>query len=196
MPIGFGSAIIADQQGHLYISQGFMIAGHPEATAGTGWYRYDINTGQWHQLASLPLGLGYIILAPDNHGGILMLTGSHDAGQHEPTSQIYRYDITQNTWRLEQATSPSALSGTASCLDQHGHIVIIGGYDPIHNVTLAQTWLVNLQTLQWQPLPPLPQGGSFLGAAACDGKGHVYLVRGANNLARPTTDFLILTLPS
>jgi hypothetical protein len=81
--------------------------------------------------------------------------------------------------------------GSAMTADQHGHIVFIGGYDPIHNVTPAQTWLVNLQ-----PLPPLPQGGSFLGAAACDGKGHVYLVHGANNPARPTTDFLILTFPS
>src|SRR5205807_1392071 len=29
MPLGFGSALVADQQGHLYIAQGFMRAGQP-----------------------------------------------------------------------------------------------------------------------------------------------------------------------
>jgi len=46
--------MIADQDGHLYLSQGFMQTGNPQAQAGSGWYRYDIPTGQWHTLAPLP----------------------------------------------------------------------------------------------------------------------------------------------
>jgi serine/threonine protein kinase len=191
---GFGATMLADQQGHLYISQGFMIPGNPHTVAGRGWYRYDIASGQWHTLAPLPLGLGYVVLAPDGRGGILMLGGSRDAGQHLPTQQVYRYDIQQNTWTLEQATAPMPLSGVASCLDGQGHLVIIGGYDYMHNTSLDSAWRFDLHTLQWQALPPLPSGGSLLGAAACDGMGHIYLERGANTTTRPTADFLELTI--
>ena len=192
--LGFGGAMLADQQGHLYITQGFMIPGNPHTVAGRGWYRYDIVTRQWHALAPLPLGLGYVVLAPGGQSGILMLGGSRDAGQHLPTQQVYRYDIQQNAWTLEQATAPLPLSGVASCLDGQGHIVIIGGYDYMHNTSLGSAWRFDLHTLQWQALPPLPSGGSLLGAAACDGMGHVYLERGANTTTRPTADFLELTI--
>ncbi len=191
---GFGGAMLADQQGHLYITQGFMIPGVPRVQAGRGWYRYDIATGQWHTLAPLPLGLGYVVLAPDGQGGILMLGGSRDAGQHLPTQQVYRYDIQQNAWTLEQATAPAPFSGAASCLDGQGHIVIIGGYNFMHNTSLSNAWLVDLHTLQWKALPSLPSGGSLLGNAACDGMGHVYLERGATNPSRPTADFWELTI--
>ena len=194
-PIGFAAAMIADQQGHLYISQGFMSAGNPFSIAGNGWYRYDIATGQWHVLAPMPVGLGYVVLSPDNTGGILLLGGSTDAGQHTPSTKIYRYDITQNTWLTEPTTSPIPLTGAASCLNGQNQLVIIGGYDAIHNQTLAQTWLVDLPTLHWSSASPLPKGGSFLGTAACDSSGHVYLVRGANDPSQPTPDFGELTLP-
>ncbi|HLX40912.1 MAG TPA: serine/threonine-protein kinase, partial [Ktedonobacteraceae bacterium] len=97
-PIGFGGAMIADQQGHLYITQGFMKAGNPRTLASNGWYRYDSASGQWHTLAPMPLGLGYVVLAPDGNGGILLLGGATNAGQNLSTMQIYRYNIATNTW--------------------------------------------------------------------------------------------------
>ncbi|MEO8972922.1 MAG: protein kinase [Ktedonobacteraceae bacterium] len=193
-PIGFGGAMVADQQGHLYITQGFMKAGNPRTLASTGWYRYDISTGQWHTLAPMPIGLGYVVLAPNGNGGILLLGGSTDAGQNLSTMQVYRYDIATNSWTPEPAAAPEVLSGSASCLNGTSQLVIIGGYDSAHGKSLNQTWLFNLHTLQWTPLAPLPDGGSLLGAAACDGNGHVYLMRGANDPAHPTADFWELTI--
>ncbi len=96
--LGFGNTMIADQQGHLYITEGFTAPGNPHALAGTGWYRYDIASGRWETLAALPVGAGYVILAPDGQGGILMIGGAKDAGEHMPISQLYRYDTQQNTW--------------------------------------------------------------------------------------------------
>ena len=191
--LGFGSTMIADQQGHLYITQGFTAPGNPRTLAGTGWYRYDIATGQWDVLAMLPVGTGYTLLAPNGHGGILMIGGSRDAGQSIPITQVYRYNIPQNTWTLEPSTTPTDISGAASCLDGQGHLVIIGGYDAQHAVILSTSWQVTLSTLAWQPLPPLPSSGSLLGAAACDGNGHVFLERGASTGGTPTADFLDLT---
>lgn len=195
--IGFGAAMLADQQGHLYITQGFMRPGDPQAHAGTGWYRYDIASGRWHILAPLPVGLGYIALASDDAGGIVLLGGAMDAGQHLPSTHIYRYDITNDAWTKDQVSSPLAFSGAASCVDGQGHMVIVGGsagYDTASERVLAQSWLVDLYTLHWQALAPLPSGGSLLGTAACDGHGHVFLVRGANDSGNPTTDFLMLTV--
>ncbi len=192
--IGFGAAMVADHHGHLYITQGFMSAGNPRTQAGTGWYLYDIASGQWHVLAPLPAGLGYGVLALDNASGILLLGGSMDAGQSSPTRQIYHYDIAHNAWTTEQATSPAQISGASSCLNGPEQLVIVGGYDPISNKTSGRTWLVDLHTLRWLPLASLPSGGSLLGTAACDGAEHVFLTRGANDPSRPTPDFWELTI--
>ena len=189
VPIGFGAAMVADHHGHLYITEGFLQAGSPRVLAGTGWYRYDIASGVWHSLAPLPVGLGYVVLAPDSSGGILLLGGAKDAWQHLPTSQVYRYDILQNVWTQEPSPTPVAFSGAASCLSDRGHMVIVGGYDAVHDTAMDQSWLLDLQTLHWTPLAPLPSGGSLLGASACDGQGHVFLVRGATDPTHPTADF-------
>lgn len=195
--IGFGAAMLADQQGHLYITQGFIKPGDPQARAGSGWYRYDIANGRWHILNPLPTGLGYVALASDGAGGIVLLGGAMDAGQHLLSMHVYRYDIMSDAWTQEQALSPLAFSGAASCVDGHGHIVIVGGsegYNATGERVLDQSWLVDLHTLRWQALAPLPSGGSLLGAAACDGQGHVFLIRGANDSGDPTTDFLMLSI--
>ena len=141
-------------------------------------------------------GLGYVTLAPDGQGGILLIGGSKDAGQQQSSSHIYRYDTTQNTWVLEPTSAPQAISGAASCLDGHNHLVILGGYNTAHANAFATAWLVTLNTLNWTALPTLPGGGSLLGAAACNGAGHVFLERGANSSGHPTSDFLELTLQS
>ena len=90
---------------------------------------------------------------------------------------------------------PGPLSGAESCPDGQGHLVVIGGYDATNNQSLNMAQLLDLSTLTWQALAPLPDGGSLLGTAVCDGAGHVYVTRGANNPTRPTGDFLELTLP-
>lgn len=194
MSVGFGSAMVADQQGHLYIAQGFMNSQNPHAQADTGWYRYDIVTGQWHLLAPLPQGVGYEHLVFDGSGGILLLGGSLDVGQHQQTKNIYRYDVVQNSWALEPTTAPQLLSGAASCWLRQDQMVIVGGYDAIHHLSLSQAWFVDLHTLSWVRLAQIPSGGSVSGAIACDSQGHVFLERGASDPSSPTTDFLELTI--
>src|SRR5579859_56004 len=191
--IGFGTAMLDDQAGHLYITEGFSTPGNLRAQAGRGWYRYDIRTGTWEIPTPLPTGLGYVTLAPDGQGGILLIGGSKDEGQRQPSSRIYRYDMSRNTWTLEPTSAPQPVSGGTGCLDGQNHLVILGGYDAAHASARATAWLVTLNTLNWTTLPALP-GGSQLGAAACDGAGHVFLERGGNNSGRPTADFLELTL--
>lgn len=189
MPIGFGGSILADRQGHLYISQGFLRAGDGHAQAGTGWYRYDIGTAQWHQLATLPVGLGYVFTASDDNGGILLMGGSSDAGQQSPTNKIYRYDIASDSWTQATDSLPQAISGAAGCQVWPGQLALVGGYDPAHDSGTKTTWLLDLHTLKWRSLVDLTIGGSVLGAAACDGKGHLFLERGTNNPKVPTSDY-------
>ncbi|HEX7734396.1 MAG TPA: protein kinase [Ktedonobacteraceae bacterium] len=195
LPLGFGGSMLADQQGHLYLTEGFLTAGSPYALAGTGWYRYDIASGLWHNLTTLPVGLGYVQLAQDASGDILLIGGSRDAGLHQPSTHIYRFNPQQNAWSLDSNAIPGPISGASSCPDGQGNLVVIGGYNPTLNRAFNTAWLFNLQNLQWRALPPLPSGGSVLGTASCDGRGHVYLTRGASNPAKPTADFFELTLP-
>jgi len=191
--LGFGGSIVADTQGHLYITQGFTQSGDAQQ-AGTGWYRYDIATGQWHVLSPLPAGLGYVVLAAESDTSIALIGGATDAGQHKQTNAVYKYDTTSNVWEQATTNAPIALSGAASCVVRSGQIAIIGGYDPTHNKGLDQAWLVDVHTMKWTPLTHLPTGGSVLGAAASDGQGHVFLVRGASDLSQPTSDFWELTI--
>lgn len=193
--LGFGGSMLADQQGHLYLTEGFLTPGSPSTQAGAGWYRYDIASGLWQTLARLPLGLGYVQLALNANGNIVMLGGARDAGQREPSSQIYLYNVGQNTWTLEAQSAPEHISGAESCSDGQGNLVIAGGYDAAQNRSFNTVWLLNLQTFAAYPLPTLPNGGSVLGTASCDGHGHVYITRGANDPTQPTRDFLELTLP-
>src|SRR5260370_5528003 len=174
---GFGSAMLADHMGHLYMTEGFTTPGYPLAQAGTGWYRYDISTATWKILTPLPTGSGYVSLAPDGQGGILLIGGSKDAGQRQPTSNIYRYDTSQNTWTLESTSAPEAMSGAASCLDGQGHLVILGGFNPTQTATLTSAWLGTLRPLSWNALPALPGSRSLLGAAALDSPWHAFLER-------------------
>lgn len=194
MPIGFGGAMLSDQPGHLYILQGFMTAGNPDAQAGTGWYRYDLESAQWQHLAPLPQGLGYGMLASDNNGGILLLGGARDAGQRHQTSAIYRYDIVHNTWTKMQATLPQPLSGATGCLINPDQFVVLGGYSAVHKNGLRHAWVFNPRTLHWQDLPVPPFGGSVFGAAACDAEGHIFVERGASDPQSPTRDFWELVL--
>ena len=192
--LGFGNSMVADTQGHLYITQGFTHSGASQR-AGTGWYRYDIATGQWHVLAPLPKGLGYIVLAVENDKSIVLIGGATDTGQHAQTNAIYIYNTRSDTWQHASTEAPVALSGTANCIVRPGQLAIIGGYDPVHNKGLDTAWLVDIHTLKWTPLAQLPTGASVLGAATSDGQGHVFLVRGASDPSQPTADFWELTVP-
>jgi serine/threonine protein kinase len=193
--VGLGSSMFADQQGHLYLTEGFLTPDDPTAQAGLGWYRYDIASGLWHVLANLPVGLGYAQLAPDDNGNIFLLGGASDAGQHTLNLSIYRYNSQQDAWSLASTAAPAPLSGAESCADGKGRLVLIGGYTAAPAQSLRTAWLLNLQRLSWQSLAALPGGGSQFGTAACDGLGHVYVTRGAKSPTQPTTDFFKLTLP-
>lgn len=187
--IGFGGSILVDKQDHLYITQGFTRAGRPGAQAGTGWYRYDIDTEQWHQLAPLPAGLGYTLLAADNHGSIFIFGGATDAGQQQPTDQAYRYDITRNSWNQVSGPLPHEISGASGCIIRSGELFLVGGYNAMPPTGPAEAWQVNLTTLKWQRLPAAPFDSAELGNAVCDGNGHVYIERGGNGMHHPTSDF-------
>ena len=191
--LGFGNSMTADTQGHLYITQGFTQSGASQR-AGTGWYRYDIATGQWHVLAPLPIGLGYVVLAAESNTSIVLIGGATDAGQHIQTNTEYTYNTSSDSWQQVATNAPYALSGTASCIVRPGQLAIIGGYDNTRNKGLDTAWLVNIHTMKWTPLAQLPTGSSVLGAAASDGQGHVFLVRGASDPSQPTADFWELTV--
>ncbi|GHO53972.1 protein kinase domain-containing protein [Ktedonobacter robiniae] len=194
IPLGFGLSMLTDQQGDVYLTQGFSKAGAGQTVAGTGWYRYTPHTGQWQALAPLPQGLGYVMLALTSQNQILLLGGASDAAQAHPSNAIYRYDSAHNAWHKEQATLPTPLSGSSSCAPSSDQLVMLGGFDATHNSSLARSWLLDLKTLHASALPDIPNGGSLLGTATCDTQGHFYLLRGTRDPGIPTADFMQLTL--
>ncbi|HYT27834.1 MAG TPA: protein kinase [Ktedonobacteraceae bacterium] len=191
---GYGGSMIADQQGHLFLTQGYMHGFGTHTSAGTGWYRYDIAQNQWATLAPLPVGVGYTVLAPDGHGGLVLLGGVTDTEQKNGSTAIYRYRMASNSWTTEQMTAPANINGSASCDLGNGRVVVVGGYDPTNNIVLDTAWFIDLNTLHATQLASIP-GGTRLGTAAYDGAGNVYVVVGAKNGPEvPTADFWRLSL--
>ena len=192
---GYGGSMIADLTGHLYLTQGFMDVYGSYTSAGTGWYRYDIASGQWNTLAALPQGVAYAVLAADRQGNFVLMGGATDTEQTHGTQGVYRYSIARDSWENVQAFAPIAFNGAASCDLGNGQVVVVGGYDPARQVALNSTWLIDLRTFQSRQLASLPAGGSRLGAMAYDGKSNAYLVRGVvNDPDQPTQDFWQLHL--
>lgn len=191
---GYGGSMIADQTGHLYLTQGFMHGYGTGTSAGNGWYRYNIASNQWTTLAPLLQGVAYSVLGSDLSGGFVLIGGVTDTEQNYGTQTIYRYHIAQDSWGQEQVTAPLAFNGAASCDLGNGQVVVMGGYDPGQRSALNSTWLIDLNTLNARSLTSLP-AGSHLGAAAYDGAGNIYLVRGVvNDPNQPTSDFWQLKL--
>jgi len=191
---GYGGSMLADQNGHLYLMQGFMQVFGTHSSAGAGWYRYNIVQNQWDVLASLPLGVAYAVLAFDSQGNIVLMGGVTDTEQANGTNGIYRYNVAQNSWTQENKRTPQTFNGASSCAVGNGQVMVVGGYDPTNNVTLSNVWLIDSNTLNARPLASLPGGGSRLGTAACDGAGNVYVTRGIiNDPDSPTADFLHLS---
>ncbi len=191
---GYGGSMLADQNGQLYLTQGFMQPVDTHTSAGSGWYRYNIMQDQWETLRPLPVGVAYAVLAFDHQGNVVLMGGAKDTEQINASYGIYRYNLAQDEWTEEQETLPQALNGAASCVVGNGQIIVVGGYDPTNNVTLSNVWMIDPDTLDMRPLASLPGGGSHLGAAACDGAGNVYVVRGISNDAHvPTKDFFSLS---
>jgi serine/threonine protein kinase len=189
---GYGGSMIIDQQGYLYLTQGFMQPIYSYTSAGTGWYRYNTTLDQWDVLASLPAGVAYAVLGFDSQGNIVLMGGATDTEQSNGTSGIYRYNVAQNVWTDTQKRTPQPFNGAANCTVGNGQVVVVGGYDPANNVTLSNAWLIDLNTLNAQPLASLPGGGARLGTA-CNVAGHIYLTRGIlQNADLPTADFLYL----
>ncbi|MEO8970621.1 MAG: protein kinase [Ktedonobacteraceae bacterium] len=191
---GYGGSMIADQMGHLYLMQGFMHGYGTGTSAGSGWYRYDIASNQWYTLAPLLQGVAYAVLASDLSGSFVLMGGVTDTEQKYGVRTIYRYHIAQDSWSQEQVTAPIAFNGAASCALGNGQVVVMGGYDPVQQIALTSTWLIDLHTLNARSLTPLPDG-SRLGTAAYDGAENIYLVRGVvNDPNQPTSDFWQLRL--
>jgi serine/threonine protein kinase len=194
LTFGFGSALLADQQGHLYLSQGFLTAGNPHTQAGRSWYRYNIIKKKWHQLSPMPVGLGYAVLALDDADGILLLGGSSDAGQQKQSDKMYRYDIARNSWSQLPTVLPWPVSGESACAPYPDMLALIGGVDPVRLVGTNNVLLLDLRTLHSSPLPAFPAGGTTMGNAVCDGAGHLFLLRGTVDLKSATRDFWMLTI--
>jgi hypothetical protein len=123
-----------------------------------------------------------------------LLGGATDAGQQHQSERVYRYDIAHNQWHQEPLTLPHPLSGSESCIVDTNHLLVIGGYDANRKQGLHEAWLVDMRTQRWTQLDPFPKGGTVLGAVACDGSGHAYLLRGASDPTHPTADFWLLTI--
>jgi N-acetylneuraminic acid mutarotase len=193
---GYGGSMVADQNGNLYIMQGFMqpLAKSADYLAGTGWYQYNSAQNTWKILQLLPVGVGYTVLVLDGQGGIVMMGGVTETNQNNGTTAIYRYQILSDSWTQEQTNAPQAFNGAAGCSLGNGKAVVVGGWDPARQQVLSSAWLIDLHTLQSTALSPIP-GGSRLGTATCDGAGNVYLVRGVQyDSNSPTQDFWRLSL--
>ncbi len=162
-----------DNNGHLFVTTGLL----DWTTPTDGFYRYDIATDSWTQLASTPQRMFDSKSAYDGAGHIYLIQG----GNYSFTAvhNFYRYDIASNTWSQLPPVPLDYVAEAASCSDGR-HMFVTGGnlYDVQHFYSFDMT------TLVWTELasPPGIMSGDSLryawqNACATDGQG-VYLFGG------------------
>jgi N-acetylneuraminic acid mutarotase len=85
---------------------------------------FDVVTGVWSAVASLPLVLSHVHNSTFLSGGKVTVAGGSTAGV-TPSSDVLQYDPATNTWK-EIGDLPTALSApTVDLLG--GHIIVTGG---------------------------------------------------------------------
>ena len=142
-------------------------------------FRYNINTNQWSQVASIPSNprqyasgfsydsLGFVF------GGII------DSGDF--VSDLWIYNSHLDSWTV--ASTPLEGRAKASALRLGKYAYIFGGVND--SLIFGDLWRLDIQIMQWKRIDSLPMGPRFDMVSECrNGVGYCGLGQDSNHLYR------------
>jgi N-acetylneuraminic acid mutarotase len=142
--------------GMVYYSGGYNGDDEPTAT----FWQYDAAADAWTALANLPEPMAEHALVV--HGGSIYLFPSN-------SSDIWRYTIATNTWRVVEPLTPAPSLWDFLAVATEEHIFRIGGYDYLTDEAISQVWGYSVAEERFEEFPALlrahdqPVGGLLNG---------------------------------
>jgi len=131
---------------------------------------YDPVSDSWTRLADRP--------SPVTHAGVAVVNGEvwvvgGFAGDHPgaATAEVWRYNVTNNTW----APGPSLPEprGSGALVELDGELHFFGGVKADRDTDCADHWVLRLDDPgAWQPRAPMLHGRNHLSGTVLDGKIH------------------------
>ena len=120
--------------------------------------------------------------------GRVTVIGGMDVMSGLPSSTLVSLDRpTGRRWEVRLPAMPTARYA-ASAAASASHLVVAGGFglwergEEIEDTTcLATVELLDLNTMTWSSVAPLPIGVTFMSIASCDQQGMIYLLGGLGN---------------
>jgi N-acetylneuraminic acid mutarotase len=120
---------------------------------------YDLLTGSYARLASMPVAVGITGAASDGKE-IFVAGGYTTSAPYKSTLQIY--NISTNTWTLGPIMPVGAAATSAAVMD--GNLYVVGGYNSTTS-SRDNTQIFNIHDRTWSAGPALPAarfGGSLV----------------------------------
>ncbi len=152
------------------------------ATANTNGYVYTTGGGAGAAIAAKTFAVHDFAFATDNLHRLYSIGGATGSGTTAGTSSVERYDASTNSWTT-LAPLPEARVSALGTYDGHGHIVAIGGIEPVSGLAKTTVFSYDIGANTWSQLSALPSGSSAGCTAALGADGLVYVIGGTNSAA-------------
>lgn len=147
---------------------------------------YNVRTQLWATASDKPGKAGGGIRGAGTKQGQLFVAGGYDQTNRQATDEAWVGTVnTQNPAQISWVPFPANPAGTfsrmamaSSPLAGQEQVVYAAGGDPTGRglEALSQTWLIDLGTHQWKPLPAKPTAASnMVGLAVVEHKDSVFL---------------------
>ncbi|MGB8168344.1 MAG: kelch repeat-containing protein [Chthoniobacteraceae bacterium] len=151
-------------------------------TPNTTGFVYTTTGGAGAAIAAKHFAVHDFAFATDNQHRIYSIGGATNAGMTPGIASVERYDAATNSWTT-LAPLPEARVGATATYDGHGHIVVIGGTEPVSGFLTASVFSYDIATDTWSQLSNVPNGTTTGRVAALGADGLVYLIGGLNSSA-------------
>ena len=164
--------------GKLYLFGGYNITS-PDYQPTSAAEMYDPATNTWHSLAPMPTGETHVGVASDGQNYIYVAGGytfdPKTTYQTFGTTNVFRYDIANNTWSNYVPLPAPRAAGALVYLD--GQLHFFDGVDPTR-VGQTEHWVLTPagSNPQWTTSTALPFSRNHMAGVVLDGK--IYAVGG------------------
>ena len=152
------------------------------ATANVNGFVYTTGGGAGAAIAAKNFAVRDFAFATDHLRRLYSIGGATGAGSIAGTANVERYDASTNSWTT-LAPLPEARVSALGCYDGHGHIVAIGGIEPVSGLAKTTVFSYDIAANTWSQLSALPIGSSAGCTAALGADGLVYVIGGTNSAA-------------
>ena len=153
-------------------------AASPKATG----FAYTTTGGAGAAIGVKNFAVHDFAFATDNLHRLYSIGGATSADASAGIASVERYDAATNSWTT-LAPLPEARIGATATYDSHGHIIVIGGIEPMSGLAMATVFSYDIATNAWSQLSNVPNGATTGRVAATGADGLVYLIGGVNSAA-------------